>query len=44
MSQKINVYHQLQIRHEDEDMYYDTVFIMNNVIGCKYRVTCITLM
>jgi hypothetical protein len=30
MSQKINVYPEIQLRQDDEDMYYDTSYIMNN--------------
>jgi len=39
MSQKINVHPQINIRHEDKYLYYDTAFITNNTPGCKYRVT-----
>jgi hypothetical protein len=39
MSQKINVYPQMNIRYEDKYLYYDTAFITNNSTGCKYRMT-----
>jgi hypothetical protein len=39
MSQKINVYHQMNIRYEDKYLYYDIAFITNNATRCKNKVT-----
>jgi hypothetical protein len=44
MSQKINVYPQIQLWQDDEDMFYDTAFIMNNVNGSKLGLPVIILM
>jgi hypothetical protein len=32
--QKMNVYPQINIRHEDKPLYYDTEFITDNATGC----------